>query len=171
MYSHLLGLNTAIASFADAIIDSPVQLNHSVPLQSYNPRRFLSSIPLVGGVPCSVWPPAVWRANHVTSCVCHFLAWVCVYLTDRRTGTGRFESSSQQYAYVYSNSSASVAFLENDAATAVTVQFQGHSVTLSPSSVLVYDAVAHTPVFDTFSVQAPITQREFEQVCVGGGEV
>jgi hypothetical protein len=68
---------------------------------------------------------------------------------------------------VYSNASASVAFLENDAATSVTVVFQGRSVTLSPTSVMVYDAVKHTPVFDTFSVQAPSVQREFEQVgCV-----
>jgi hypothetical protein len=41
MYSHLFGLNSAIASFANAIITSPVQLNNSVPLQWYNPGMSL----------------------------------------------------------------------------------------------------------------------------------
>jgi hypothetical protein len=76
----------------------------------------------------------------------------------------RLETATAQYGYVYTNATSSVAFLENDVNASVTVQFQGQQVTLSPLSILIYDALAHAPVFDTFAVQPPVLQRQFVQV-------
>ena len=82
--------------------------------------------------------------------------------------THKFTNGTQQFAFVYSNATSSVAFIENDAALYVQVLFNGVQLTLSPSSVLIYDVHAQAAVYDTYAVEAAATHREFQQVCGGG---
>ncbi len=87
-----------------------------------------------------------------------------------RPATNKFTNGTQQYAYVYSNSTTSVAFIENDAPQYILVLFNGVQLNLSPNSVLVYDVHSQTPVYDTYTVLPAATHREFQQVCACGEE-
>ncbi len=92
----------------------------------------------------------------------------CVLLTRLPAATKTFVNGTQQYAFIYSNASHSVAFIENDSADYVLAKLGSLQVNLSPSSILIFDLTSNTPVYDTWAVAPPTTTRAFQHVREAG---